>query len=98
MEAMDETDLQFTLEENDTITSISLSKCGRFLLTNVSFKNPRLDLWDLEKKEVVRKYKGHKQDLYIIKCSFGGVGENLVLCGSSDSCVYIWSREKAELL
>lgn len=49
----------FTLEENDTITSISMSKDGRYLLTNVSLKTPRIDLWDLESKECVRKYKGH---------------------------------------
>ena len=49
----------YNLEENDTITSISMSKDGRYLLTNVSLKNPRLDLWDLESKECVRKYKGH---------------------------------------
>lgn len=60
MEAMDETDLQYVLDETDTITSICLSKDGRYLLANVSLKNPRLDLWDLDKRECVRKYKGHK--------------------------------------
>lgn len=33
-----------------------------------------------------------------MKCCFGGVNENLVVCGSEDGCVYIWNRDKAELL
>ena len=50
----------YILEENDTITSICLSKDGRYLLTNVSLKNPRIDLWDLDAKECIRKYRGHQ--------------------------------------
>jgi WD40 repeat protein len=36
--------------------------------------------------------------MYIIKAGFGGVNEHLVLCGSEDSCVYIWNKEKGDLL
>ncbi len=34
----------------------------------------------------------------IIKCAFGGVSENLVVCGSEDTCIYIWNRDKGDLL
>ena len=34
----------------------------------------------------------------IIKCSFGGVNENLVVSGSEDACIYIWNRDKGDLL
>ena len=86
------------MEESDTITSISLSKDGKYLLTNISLKQPRLDLWDLERKECVNRYRGHKQENCIIKSSFGGVNENLIICGSEDSFIYIWNREKGDLL
>lgn len=34
----------------------------------------------------------------IIKTAFGGANEYLILCGSEDSSIYIWNREKGELL
>lgn len=48
------------MEEKEEITSICLSKCGRFLLTNVSLKSPRIDLWDLNRKERIGRFVGHK--------------------------------------
>lgn len=33
-----------------------------------------------------------------MKCAFGGVNEGLVVCGSEDGCVYIWNRDKGDLL
>jgi WD40 repeat protein len=41
---------------------------------------------------------GHAQALCILKPAFGGVNESLVACGSEDSCVYIWNKEKGEIL
>ena len=34
----------------------------------------------------------------IIQCAFGGVSDNLVICGSEDACIYIWNRDQGELL
>ncbi len=86
------------MEEPDDITSIYVSKDSRYLLANTSLKKPRIDLWDLIKREKVNKYVGHKQEMNIIKCCFGGVNENLVVCGSEDAAIYIWNRDKGELL
>jgi WD40 repeat protein len=55
-------------------------------------------MWDLNRRERCMRFKGHKQEIHIIKCSFGGVNENLVVSGSEDGCVYIWSKEKGDLL
>lgn len=60
VEALEDPEAQYVLEEQDTITSICLSKDGKYLLANVSLKNPRLTLWDLDKRECINKYKGHK--------------------------------------
>ena len=75
-----------------------MSKDGRYLLANVSQKAPRVSLWDLERKECINKYRGHRQEICIIKVAFGGINENLVLCGSEDSCIFVWNREKGDLL
>jgi len=63
---------------------IGLSQDGRFLLANTSFEDPRIELYDLNKKEVVKRFRGHKQQLYLLKCEFGGVNGSFVVCGSED--------------
>ena len=65
---------------------------------NVSLENPRLTLWDLNRRECVMKYRGHKQQMHIVRPCFGGLNESLVLCGSEDACIYIWNKEKGDLL
>lgn len=59
---------------------------------------PRIECWDLESGRRVNKFRGHQQKDYVLRPAFGGANERLVLCGSEDSLVYIWSRETAELL
>ena len=80
----------------DKVFSISLSKDGRFLLCNVSFEQPRIEMYDLNRKEVVQKFKGHKQQIYLIKCDFGGVNESFVVAGSEDAFIYLWNKEKGD--
>jgi len=33
-----------------------------------------------------------------LKCDFGGVNESFVISGSDDGCVYVWSKEKGDLV
>lgn len=77
---------------------VALSKDGRYLLANISFDSPRIEMYDLNRREIVRRFKGHKQNLYLLKCDFGGVNESFVICGSDDGCVYVWSKEKGDLV
>lgn len=55
-------------------------------------------MYDLNRNEVVQRYRGHKQSMYIIKCDFGGVNESFVITGSEDSLIYLWNREKGDLI
>jgi WD40 repeat protein len=59
---------------------------------------PRIECWDLVKGICTKKYRGHEQKDYVLRPSFGGASERLVLCGSEDSLIYIWCRETTELL
>jgi len=45
----------------DTVFRIALSKDGRHLLANVSFEDPRIELYDLNRKEIIKRFRGHKQ-------------------------------------
>jgi hypothetical protein len=52
-----------------------LSKDGRYLLANVSLTKPRIEYWDLDRGECMKKYRGHHQVNYILKPIFGGANE-----------------------
>lgn len=36
--------------------------------------------------------------MFIIKCAFGGVAESFVVCGSEDANIYLWNKEKGDLI
>ena len=68
------------------------------MLANTSMTKPRIEMWDLETGECIRKFRGHDQKNYILRPSFGGLDERLVICGSEDPNVYIWNKLSAELI
>ncbi|KAM7271752.1 hypothetical protein ACFE04_030966 [Oxalis oulophora] len=84
------------IEEEDVITSFSLSKDNKFLLVNLI--NQEIHLWSLEDLKVVSKFKGHKRARFVIRSCFGGFEQTFIASGSEDSQVYIWHRYSGELL
>jgi WD40 repeat protein len=86
----------YSMQESDSITSISLSKDNHFLLVNLSISE--VHLWDLQERKVIKKYFGQKQGRYVIRGCLGGIHENFVLSGSEDSCVYVWNRDTATIM
>jgi hypothetical protein len=90
------------------MTSIAISRNGRYLLANMSFKAPKLEVYDLgvptehgsRKCELVRRLKGgHDQTQFILRCCFGGgSSEQFVLCGSEDTSLALWHKEKGEII
>lgn len=82
---------------NDVIVSCSISKKdkGKYLLVNSSKATPMIELIDISSFKVIGKYFGHRQDKFNIKCSFGGINENFIICGSQNAKVYLWSRTQS---
>jgi WD40 repeat protein len=97
-DSYDDESQNMVIESKDSIIAICLSHDGRHLLCNVSMSKPRIESWDLDTGLCTKKYRGHQQKDYVLRPSFGGANERLVLCGSEDSLVYIWCRETTELL
>jgi WD40 repeat protein len=79
---------------NDAIISTALSKLdkGGYLLINSSKATPVLNLFNLSTKLIERKFFGHRQECFSIKCSFGGEDENFLVCGSEEAKIYVWNR------
>ncbi|PON89685.1 Guanine nucleotide-binding protein, beta subunit [Trema orientale] len=85
------------IEEDQTITSFSLSKDNKFLLVNLL--NQEIHLWNIQGViKLVAKYKGHKRTRFIIRSCFGGTEQAFIASGSEDSQVYIWHRGTGELI
>ncbi|KAG8659882.1 WD repeat-containing protein 26 homolog [Manihot esculenta] len=92
-----EAKIERVIEEDQTITSFSLSRDDRFLLVNLL--NQEIHLWNIEGGiKLVAKYKGHKRARFVIRSCFGGLEQAFIASGSEDSQVYIWHRGSRELI
>ncbi|CAM9406699.1 unnamed protein product [Laminaria digitata] len=54
--------------------------------------------WDPKTRKAVKKYLHHRQARYIVRSTFGGLNDSFVASGSEDSLVYIWQRERGDLI
>ncbi|XP_043698726.1 WD repeat-containing protein 26 homolog isoform X1 [Telopea speciosissima] len=85
------------IEEDQTVTSFSLSRDNKFLLVNLL--NQEIHLWSIDGDiKLVSKYKGHKRTRFVIRSCFGGFDQAFIASGSEDSQVYVWHRGTGELL
>ncbi|CAN7141522.1 unnamed protein product [Brassica rapa subsp. narinosa] len=85
------------IEEEDTITSFSLSNDNRYVLVNLL--NQEIRLWSIEgEPKIVTRYKGHKRSRFLIRSCFGGYEQGFIASGSEDSQVYIWHRSTGKLI
>lgn len=85
------------IEEEEVITSFSLSKDNKYLLVNLI--NQEIHLWSIESDlKLVSRYKGHKRARFVIRSCFGGFEQAFIASGSEDSQVYIWHRYTGELV
>ncbi|KAB5557412.1 hypothetical protein DKX38_008321 [Salix brachista] len=79
-----EAKIERVIEENQTITSFSLSRDNRFLL--VSLLDQEIHLWSIDgDARLVAMYKGHKRSRFVIRSCFGGHEEAFIASGSEDS-------------
>eukprot|EP01102_Stenamoeba_stenopodia_P015704 TRINITY_DN537_c0_g2_i1.p1 TRINITY_DN537_c0_g2~~TRINITY_DN537_c0_g2_i1.p1 ORF type:complete len:172 (+),score=24.73 TRINITY_DN537_c0_g2_i1:188-703(+) len=89
-------DTEDAIQEVESITSLSLSNDSRYLIVNLS--SQEIHLWDLEKKQLVQHYRGHKQGRFVIRSCFGGANQAFVVSGSEDCNVYLWHKHHGTLL
>ncbi|KAJ2007500.1 hypothetical protein GGI04_001491 [Coemansia thaxteri] len=81
----------YVLEEPAVITSLALSSDARYCLTVL--KTGGMNMWDLSSRSRMREFKGHVQGKYVIRCAFAGIDDRLVVLGSEDGSLHVWSRD-----
>ncbi|ONK61399.1 uncharacterized protein A4U43_C08F29500 [Asparagus officinalis] len=92
-----EAKLEKVIEEEQTVTSFSVSGDDRFLLVNLV--NQEIHLWSIaDDPQLVMRYKGHKRSRFLIRSCFGGCEQAFIASGSEDSQVYIWHRATGDLI
>ncbi|EPQ30427.1 uncharacterized protein PFL1_01953 [Pseudozyma flocculosa PF-1] len=72
------------------MSSVCISRDSRFALIN--HRPDEVQLWNIERQTMVRKFTGHAMQQHVVRCGFGGIDENFVVSGSEDSQVYVWHR------
>ncbi|WOL07454.1 hypothetical protein Cni_G16195 [Canna indica] len=83
---------EWVIHEEHSITSLSLSRDGQFLIVNLN--SEEIHLWNFNvSSSSPDKFRGHKQGKYVIRSCFGGSNSSFIASGSEDSQVYIWQRQ-----
>ncbi|XP_021713806.1 uncharacterized WD repeat-containing protein C343.04c-like [Chenopodium quinoa] len=92
-----ETQFERLIEEDQVITSFSLSNDGKFILVNLL--DQEIHLWTIDGDiRLVAKYKGHKRSRFVVRSCFGGLEQSFIASGSEDSQVFIWHRSSGQLV
>ncbi|KKK24776.1 hypothetical protein AOCH_003978 [Aspergillus ochraceoroseus] len=85
---------EYTLPLKSKATSIVVSRDSRQMLVNLT--ECQIQLIDIDTTEVIRRFQGQKQSMYIIRSTFGGAAENFVVSGNSR--IYVWHKENGTLV
>ncbi|SPO24373.1 uncharacterized protein UTRI_03641 [Ustilago trichophora] len=80
----------------EEVVSLAVSGDSKYALINV--RPSELQMWDIGRQSLVRRFNGHKLNQYVISCGFGGIDENFVVSGSEDAKIYIWHRASGRLI
>nr|KAJ3422097.1 hypothetical protein HK105_001173 [Polyrhizophydium stewartii] len=77
------------------VTCVEMSSDGTLLLSSSKDNSNRL--WDIRMLRPIRKFKGHQNtSKNFIRASFAG--DSLIVGGSEDGAVYLWDRDKGDVL
>ncbi|POM63739.1 Hypothetical protein PHPALM_20820 [Phytophthora palmivora] len=84
------------LEADHLMSCLGISPSGKFLLVNF-VKHEQIACVEIATSAVVAKYRGIREQRYVLRPCFTGAHSELVACGSEDGKVYLWQRDSGKL-
>ncbi|CAI5506914.1 unnamed protein product [Closterium sp. Naga37s-1] len=94
---------EHVVKETKSITSLSMSVDGRWVLVNLSSGD--IHLWCIQDICAAKppdkpafSYSGQVQGRFVIRSCFGGHDQRFIISGSEDAQVYMWHRDTGEVM
>lgn len=88
---------KFSFAIDARASSLTVDPSSRYLLANL-FRDREVQLLDFHQGTVTRQFRGSRQDGFLIRSTFFGVDQSLVLSGSEDPRIYVWDRGSGALV
>ncbi|KAH8928339.1 WD40 repeat-like protein [Atractiella rhizophila] len=87
----------FLVQKNE-MTCVDISKDSKYAIINQA--PDEIHLLDLDRRKIVKTYKGQRQFKQVIRSCFGGDSQNFIVSGSEgmmkDGLIYAWHRSESE--
>jgi len=88
--------MEYSVTFKTALTCVRVSRDGQHLLLNLA--DNELQCLDIYTREIVQRYTGQQQGVWVIRSTWAGADENLILSGSQDGKVYVFHRESGALI
>ncbi|CAL8582377.1 hypothetical protein XPA_008044 [Xanthoria parietina] len=87
---------EYSILLKSQMTCVNISQDSQHMLINMA--NSEIQLIKIDNAEIVKRYMGQQQGQFVIRSTFGGADQNLIISGSEDARVYIWHKENGTLI
>ncbi|KAL8711690.1 MAG: hypothetical protein Q9220_003861 [cf. Caloplaca sp. 1 TL-2023] len=87
---------EYSIRLRNRMTCIRVDRDSQYMLINMACGE--VQLINIDNAEIVQKFVGQQQGEYVIRSTFGGADQNLIISGSEDACIYIWHRQTGILI
>ena len=87
---------EYSILLRSKMTCLSLSRDSKYMLVNMV--DNEVQLINIETAEIIRRFLGQKQGEFVIRSTFGGADENLIISGSEGQFQYHLGHSSLSML